>query len=101
MKSTIAWLCLALAGVGCGVQIRNEPEDPQLVVLEGELGNAFVSAGQPADLVSRIRIRTRRLRHAPRPPINLALVVDTSGSMQGAAIANARAASLALLDMLH
>ncbi|MCZ7685150.1 MAG: VWA domain-containing protein [Sandaracinaceae bacterium] len=88
-----------LAGCG-GAQTTAEREDPQLVVLEGQLGNEFVSAGEAAMIVSRVRVTTRAIENAPRPPINLALVVDTSGSMQGAPIDDARDASLALLDTL-
>lgn len=90
---------VSLAGCG-GAQAPAEREDPQLVVLEGQLGNEFVSAGEASMMVSRVRVSTRALENAPRPSINLALVVDTSGSMQGAPINDARAASLALLDTL-
>lgn len=95
------WLMVSvLAGCG-GAQTPEESEDPRLVVLEGELGNEFVTAGEAAQIVSRVRVTTRPLSNAPRPPINLALVVDTSGSMQGAPISDARDASLALLDTLR
>lgn len=101
MKATIRALwCLALFACG-GASVRPEGEDPELVVLEGELGNEFVLGGTESDIVSRIRVQTNPLTNAPRPPINLALVVDTSGSMQGDPISDARAASLALLDMLR
>lgn len=99
-KTILGLLCATLVGCG-GAQTAREGEDPQLVVMEGDLGNRFVSAGQPADLLSRIRIDTRALANAARPAINLALVVDTSGSMQGEPIADARSASLALLDSLR
>src|SRR6202034_3964063 len=41
------------------------------------------------------------LRARVRPKVDLALVIDTSGSMSGAKIANARGAALALLDSLR
>ncbi len=96
----LAWMVLVLAGCG-GATVAEDPEDPQLVVLEGQLGNEYVTAGEAAQIVSRVRIATRPLSNAARPPINLALVVDTSGSMQGAPITDARDASLALLDTLR
>jgi Ca-activated chloride channel family protein len=104
MRATTWLVCLAAVcacAVGCaGAQVVDEGEDPELVVLEGELGNAFVLGGAESDVISRIRVQTRPLENAARPPINLALVVDTSGSMMGDPISDARAASLALLDML-
>ena len=90
----------ALGGCG-GAQIPEEVEDPGVVVLEGDLGNAYVVAGEASEVVSRLRIETRALTNARRPPINLALVVDTSGSMDGEPIADARAASLELLRALR
>ncbi|HJL17819.1 MAG TPA: VWA domain-containing protein [Sandaracinaceae bacterium LLY-WYZ-13_1] len=101
--TTMAWLVAmgTVLGACGGAQGGGETEDPQVIVLEGDLGNAYVSAGAPADVISRIRIDTRSLPNARRPPINLALVVDTSGSMDGAPIADAREASLQLLDTLH
>lgn len=96
-------LGMAMASwAGCGgAQTPNEPEDPRLVVLEGELGNELVGAAQPTPILSRPRVTARPLRDAARPPINLALVIDTWGSMQGAPIADARNASLALLETLR
>ncbi len=102
MRKTILGLCALVALVGCGgAQTTGESDDPELVLMTGDLANRFVAAGQPSDLLSRIRIDTRALEGAARPPINLALVVDTSGSMQGDAIADARRASLALVDTLR
>lgn len=95
-------VALGLAAMGCGgAQGAGEGEDPEVVVLHGDLGNAFVMAGESAEVISRIRIETRALENVQRPPINLALVVDTSGSMDGAPIADARAAALDLLDIMR
>jgi len=78
-----------------------EHDDPELVVLDGDVGNAYVLAGEASEVITRLRISTRALEGAARPPINLALVVDTSGSMMGEPIDDARNASLALLDALR
>jgi len=87
--------------IGCGSAApTTEPEDPELVVFEGEVDNTFVLAGEPSQVVTHLRVTTRPLEGASRPSINLALVVDTSGSMTGAPIDDARRASLALLDAL-
>jgi Ca-activated chloride channel family protein len=90
---------MALCACG-GTDIPAEVADPNAIVMTGALGNRFVTAGQPSTVLSRLRITTQPLTNLARPAINLALVVDTSGSMDGRAIADARTASLALLDQL-
>jgi Ca-activated chloride channel family protein len=49
---------------------------------------------------ARIRIGTRTLSQQPRGPVNVALAIDTSGSMEGAPIQAARRASLQMIDAL-
>lgn len=97
----LAWLAILIA-VGCGgAQTGGEGEDPEVILMSGDLGNVFVVAGEPSEVVSQIRIETTALRGAQRPAINLALVIDTSGSMDGDPIGDARAASLDLLSALQ
>jgi len=55
---------------------------------------------QSSQAVARVAINVAKLDRSGRPPANLALVVDTSGSMEGKAIDDARAAALALFDAL-
>lgn len=71
-----------------------------LLSLEASPANSGLLADKPGELVVRLRIVGKARKVGERPPMNLALVVDTSGSMEGAAIDDARAASLALLDAL-
>ncbi|MEM9188273.1 MAG: VWA domain-containing protein [Myxococcota bacterium] len=93
---------LILMGVlaACGGTEVTEQEDPGLVSLEGTLANAYVLAGEDTEMVARIRIGTSAEASGARPPINTALVIDTSGSMEGAAIEHAKEASLAFLGAL-
>jgi Ca-activated chloride channel family protein len=60
-----------------------------------------IRAETPQELTIRLRITADAIPDAPRPPINLMLAVDTSGSMEGEAIDDARAAALALVDLLQ
>jgi Ca-activated chloride channel family protein len=71
-----------------------------LMTLDAAAANRFVRAGEPGEILVRVRIGARSLKSAPRPPVNVALVVDTSGSMEGDAIKDAKDASLALLNAL-
>jgi Ca-activated chloride channel family protein len=101
-SNRLGWISFAWLVVACGgAQAPTEGRDPELVLFEGELGNDFVVSDARSTIVSRLRIHTQAMANAPRPPINLALVVDTSGSMQGDPIVDARNASLALLDVLR
>ncbi len=70
------------------------------VTLDAALGNKFVKSGASQAMVARIGLSAKKRSATQRPPVNLALLVDTSGSMEGKAIADARAASLALVDSL-
>lgn len=98
-------LSLILVGVlliGCAsTQRRNTLGlEDEAVSLDGTLSNTFVPAEQPSAIKARLRVSADGLAASERPPINLALVVDTSGSMMGDPIEDARAASLALVEML-
>ena len=81
------------------------PDAVALEPIELELGSAldnrFVTAGAPSERWVRIGVRSPELEEVPRPPANIGLVVDTSGSMAGDAIAQARQAALTLLEDLH
>lgn len=103
--STLTWL-LALGAIGwaigCGgAQVAEPAEDPEVVTLIGDLGNTHVTATTASEVITRLRVETHALENARRPPINLALVVDTSGSMEGDPIHHARDASLSLLETLR
>jgi Ca-activated chloride channel homolog len=89
-------ICLALSLLSCATQSN----DPNLVELTAALQNPFVQAKQAQELIARIRVGTHPLNEEIRRPIHLALVIDTSGSMEGDAIANARAAAIELVEAL-
>jgi Ca-activated chloride channel family protein len=62
---------------------------------------AAVSAKKPDEISVRVRVAGLPLADAKRPPINVAIVIDASGSMQGAGIEASKKASAALVDQLH
>ena len=62
---------------------------------------SVIAADKPAEVFVRLRLKGLALAATKRPPINLALVVDTSGSMVGAAIEKARDACGSLIDALE
>ncbi len=76
------------------------PTLPTLVTLSSTPERKVVAADQPTELIVRVRLSAESIPSVKRPPINLALVVDTSGSMQGEPLAAARAACATLVGKL-
>jgi Ca-activated chloride channel family protein len=74
---------------------------PQLIELATKLDRDTATATKTTRMTARIRVDAGKIAMQQRPPIDLALVVDTSGSMVGAPIDEARAAALTLLDGLR
>jgi len=74
---------------------------PQLVDLATRLDRDTATATKTTRITARIRVDAGKIAMKQRPPIDLALVVDTSGSMVGAPIDEARTAALALLAGLR
>jgi len=76
------------------------PEASDYVSFEAAPANRFTKAGEAGEIMVRLRVGARALKDAPKAPVNLALVVDTSGSMEGEMIEDAKKASLSLLESL-
>jgi Ca-activated chloride channel family protein len=75
--------------------------DPRLVEMTVEATTSLLDADDHNELGLRVRIAGKELPAARRPPLNLALVLDTSGSMEGAAIEAVRASAKALVAKLR
>lgn len=110
--SSPLFLALSLAAlVGCkkeGIEIKPPDPvavvvpaaDPEVVSLSSALSQQLVAADRAGEIRVRLRIDAAALKDSKRPPINVVLVMDSSGSMEGKAIEDARAAALALVDGL-
>jgi Ca-activated chloride channel family protein len=72
----------------------------KLVRVEAALDASFVKADQVGTTIARVRIAPEPRPERERPAVNLALVVDSSGSMEGRAIEDAKKASMQLVDAL-
>jgi Ca-activated chloride channel family protein len=92
---------LLLTGLACARESRPTVTDPGLVQLTADLGHARLLAEQPGEVLARLRIGANEAQLGERAPLNLALVVDTSGSMDGDPIVDAREATKAILRMLR
>jgi Ca-activated chloride channel homolog len=73
---------------------------PQQLGLEISPEHSLVPAAKESELLVRVRVRGLPLASAKRPPLNVALVVDASGSMAGEGIEQGRAACGKLVDAM-
>ncbi len=76
------------------------PKPPRLVTLEPASVQRLIAAEQSTEVLARVRIRVAAAKRDVRTTVNLALALDTSGSMEGEAIAAARQACHAMVDAL-
>ncbi|MEX1362567.1 MAG: VWA domain-containing protein [Nannocystaceae bacterium] len=74
--------------------------EPVELEVSTELSNRTVVAQRAGEVFARIEVRAPAPGDSPRPRANVGLVVDTSASMRGDAIARAREAALTLLEGL-
>ena len=74
--------------------------DPRLIELAVEPTAGKVLATEVGELAVRIRVSAAKLPPGERPPLNLALVLDTSGSMEGEAIEEEKRAARQLVERL-
>jgi Ca-activated chloride channel family protein len=99
------WWAATLAVVApicfsCSRTPATPSSEPSPVSVKAALGSSLVKSGASQSMFARIEVGAAPRPAQGRPPVNLVLLVDTSGSMEGKAIADARAASLALLDTM-
>ena len=97
MKSlSVATLVLAALALASPAQAA------PLVTCRADLDRQVLPAGQTQTTVIKINLDAAAIRNrAERPPVNLAVVLDRSGSMQGAKIAKAREAAIEALRRLN
>lgn len=86
---------------GNPVVVADAPVAPVELEVAADTANRFVEADEPGEVLARIRIHSPESGDSERPRANIGLVVDTSGSMEGDPIVQARGAALALLGDLR
>jgi Ca-activated chloride channel homolog len=75
--------------------------DPKLVQMTVETTTTLLDADDHNELGLRVRITGNALPDSQRPPLNLTLVLDTSGSMEGDAITAVRESAKGLVAKLR
>ena len=100
MKSSFVILLFAVALSGA-TSLFSKSVTEQSVRLHIDVDRGVLPAGSTEHAVVKIGLDCIRLpRRESRPPVNLALVIDRSGSMSGDKIARAREAALELVRRL-
>lgn len=74
---------------------------PAELEVQGELANRYLPADAVTEVMARIRVHSPESPDGRRPRATIGVVVDTSASMEGEAIAQARGAALTLLEGLR
>lgn len=98
----LALALVALIASGCGTpETPPQSRDPGAISVEVTLGSPIVLTGGEGTVYARIRVGTLTRPLRPRGAVNVALAMDTSGSMEGAAIEEARRAALHVIDALN
>lgn len=94
-------LGVTLTACGFFSKTPQTPDDqPSVITLDGALANGVIKADAPGSVIARLRIAPKPENLSEKIQVNVALVIDTSGSMEGKAIEDARAASLAMIKSL-
>lgn len=95
---TVPFLLLALFCAAFPVHAR---ETRPLVICRAELDRAVLPANESQTAVVKITLDTAPLpREGARPPVNLSIVLDRSGSMSGQPIEHARQAAIEAVNRL-
>lgn len=87
---------LLLSGLAAGAAVAA----PESLTLRVAPERDLVFNGGAREVIVQVELEGRRPEHAPRAPMNLALVLDRSGSMAGAKIEKAKQAACVALDQL-
>jgi Ca-activated chloride channel family protein len=71
------------------------------LTLEAGTSHGYLASGSAEDIYAAIDISGKHVEGGTRPPLNLAVVIDRSGSMRGEKIAHAKRAATQLVDELQ
>ncbi|HYG36461.1 MAG TPA: VWA domain-containing protein [Clostridia bacterium] len=89
--------CFLIVGLAAGMAANLNAGETLRLKLEPE--RDYVLSGSPQELTVKIDLTAGAKKHK-RTPLNLAVILDRSGSMSGAKIEKARQAAMGLVDQL-
>ena len=90
---------LCAVGLVLGITCSLEAKETLSLKLEPE--QKVILSGSPQEVVVKIDLTATTGKKTRRSPLNLAVVLDRSGSMSGAKIEQARQAACDLVDQLN
>jgi Ca-activated chloride channel family protein len=94
----LAAAVMALSFLGCAG--TTPVVDPGAIRATGQLATPLVLVGDERSVYAVLRIEATPIAERQAGPVNLALCIDTSGSMEGAAIVEARRAAIQMVNAL-
>jgi Ca-activated chloride channel family protein len=98
---TLAAALLTLGATTSARTVPTQPESEPPVVLDAALDTPVLDAGAPRRAYLRVALRGAELRGSrTRSGVNLAIVLDRSGSMTGEKLAEARQAAIMAIEQL-
>ena len=101
LRSLAAFVALLISSIFVSAEGR-EIVETQKLLLDATPGFAVLKAGEKQQAWMRVGLKGFHLQQAAeRAPINVAIVLDRSGSMQGEKIQRAREAAIGALDLLR
>ncbi len=101
MRTTIRSLPIQALGAAAAIAVLAGAASAEQVKLQAVLGHPVLKAGEKRTTYLKVGLTGFRfLREADRAPVNVAIVIDTSGSMQGEKIARAREAAILAIHSL-
>ena len=98
---TGAAMAMLSSGLGAGAVSAASVRGAEVIDIDTRLGQRVLHEGKTQRVYLRIGIKGRSThREKERTPVNVALVIDRSGSMQGHKIIKARDAAKMAIDRL-
>src|SRR5262245_10039484 len=91
-------ILLVTVGLAMGIAVPNLSGETLRLKLEPD--RDVVLKGSPQEVVIKIDLEAAQKKKAKRTPLNIAVVLDRSGSMTGAKIEKARQAALEVVERL-